>query len=286
MDVNNLIAVDVGGSKIRVGSVNNIYTPQYIEATKKNSVLLQLKELINRVIISQQMIEPLVIVGFPGYISKFGYLHQSYNLQLKDINIKKNLEESIPAHFIVINDSKLQGLSYLNQYNTSFYCVFGTGVGGVLISNGSIITGYNGLAGELGHMYLQGCKLKCICGRTGCLEASLSGRALISRFGNNWWLRQSDEISAYFVKYGRKLGILTDSICQLLNPEVFIYNGKIFQYNIFRDSIVATYHKFSANFSKLLFVYDNWPLVIQGSINIANAYYSQQLESIFNLIEQ
>lgn len=54
----------------------------------------------------------------------------------------------------------------------------GTGVGGGLILDGRLYRGASGGAGEVGHMIVDAGGVICACGRTGCLEAVASGRAL------------------------------------------------------------------------------------------------------------
>lgn len=53
----------------------------------------------------------------------------------------------------------------------------GTGVGGGLIVNGTLIRGRRGGAGEIGHMTLVEAGRSCYCGKQGCSEQYLSGPA-------------------------------------------------------------------------------------------------------------
>ena len=55
----------------------------------------------------------------------------------------------------------------------------GTGVGGGIVADGKIYTGFNGLAAELGHFVIQKDGVPCGCGRRGCFEAYASATALI-----------------------------------------------------------------------------------------------------------
>jgi len=50
----------------------------------------------------------------------------------------------------------------------------GTGVGGGIVLGGAVYHGYNGMAGEFGHLPMSAARLKCGCGRTGCLETTAS----------------------------------------------------------------------------------------------------------------
>lgn len=53
-----------------------------------------------------------------------------------------------------------------------------TGIGGGIISDGRILHGRRGLAGEIGHMTITDRSERCFCGAVGCFEAVASGSAL------------------------------------------------------------------------------------------------------------
>ena len=55
----------------------------------------------------------------------------------------------------------------------------GTGVGGGVVLDGKLLTGYSGAASELGHMVIVADGEPCACGRRGCFEAYASATALI-----------------------------------------------------------------------------------------------------------
>jgi glucokinase len=55
----------------------------------------------------------------------------------------------------------------------------GTGIGGGLITGGTLFRGAFGVAGEFGHVRVVPGGLPCGCGRRGCFEQYCSGRALI-----------------------------------------------------------------------------------------------------------
>lgn len=55
----------------------------------------------------------------------------------------------------------------------------GTGVGGGVVLDGKMLTGFTGAASELGHMVIHAGGEPCTCGRRGCFEAYASATALI-----------------------------------------------------------------------------------------------------------
>ena len=58
----------------------------------------------------------------------------------------------------------------------------GTGIGCGIIANGQIYRGYDGTAGEVGHIRdRRRAKVMCSCGSKNCLEVVASGGALVKR---------------------------------------------------------------------------------------------------------
>lgn len=57
----------------------------------------------------------------------------------------------------------------------------GTGVGGGLILNGSLVRGAGGYAGEIGHITVEMDGRRCFCGSRGCVKAYASGPDLVAQ---------------------------------------------------------------------------------------------------------
>ena len=55
----------------------------------------------------------------------------------------------------------------------------GTGLGSGIVSNGQLIYGHDGFAGELGHVIIEANGRNCGCGRKGCLETYVSASGLV-----------------------------------------------------------------------------------------------------------
>ena len=63
------------------------------------------------------------------------------------------------------------------------YLTVSTGIGGGIITDGKLVEGASGMAGELGHMTIDWKGGRCNCGNIGCLEYLASGTA-IARYAN------------------------------------------------------------------------------------------------------
>ncbi|MDB2390337.1 ROK family transcriptional regulator [Alphaproteobacteria bacterium] len=59
------------------------------------------------------------------------------------------------------------------------------GLGGAIVSDGHLMTGFNNLAGDFGHMAVQRDGNLCSCGQRGCLNTIASGWAVMNRLGIN-----------------------------------------------------------------------------------------------------
>lgn len=129
----------------------------------------------------------------------------------------------------------------------------GTGIGGGIIVNGRIYTGFNGLAAELGHFVIRKDGVPCSCGQRGCFETYASATALIRMTkeeldrcfvsGEGTLMAESRKLNACvaFDAYRagdvaakrvieQYIGYLASGIASLINifqPEVFIIGGGV-----------------------------------------------------------
>lgn len=133
----------------------------------------------------------------------------------------------------------------------------GTGVGGGVLAEGKLLTGYADGAGEIGHMTLELDGAPCPCGNTGCLEAycgsvgmvrrahdlaqgggaTAAWHAMAERYGERLTTRQCSELAdagdatalAFFEETGRRLGQAVASLVNVLAPERVIIGGGVAQ---------------------------------------------------------
>ncbi|HHV08805.1 MAG TPA: ROK family protein [Clostridiales bacterium] len=155
-------------------------------------------------------------------------------------------------------------------YRNYLWVTVSTGIGGALVCEGRLIRGYNGSAGEVGHMKVEfDHPLPCPCGQYGCLEAHGSGTAIkhyieeeirnnrifsdlfdslglskdaagcarLAKDGNGTAIEIYRKAAVYI---GRGLGYAVN----LLNPEVVIIGGGVgSSLDILKDGILGTIHK-------------------------------------------
>src|SRR5699024_5943567 len=89
------------------------------------------------------------------------------------------------------------------MYDDIVCLTLGTGVGGGVISEGKLIHGEWGGAGELGHMTINMDGPDCNCGSKGCLEAYASGSGLARMMMDKMTRLNSGDIPEHLAFYSR-----------------------------------------------------------------------------------
>jgi glucokinase len=123
-------------------------------------------------------------IGSPGSVdSESGKVMFAGNLGWKDVSLKKELESHLGLPVFLNNDCNVctlgvQEVELENKPRNMIGIFLGTGIGGGLILEGKLFTGFNRTAGEVGHMMLEVNGPKCTCGNRGCWEALASRSAL------------------------------------------------------------------------------------------------------------
>ncbi len=166
-------------------------------------------------------------------------------------------ELGIPV--VVTNDAKAAAMGEMKYgvavgMNNFVELTLGTGVGSGIVANGQLIYGFDGFAGELGHMIVEPDGRPCGCGRKGCLETYCSATgvvrtaiAMLEESSEATSVRDiaTDKLTSYevykaamagdtmaqevFKQTGRRIGIACANIATFLSPEAFIFFGGLAQ---------------------------------------------------------
>ncbi|WP_344616563.1 ROK family transcriptional regulator [Dactylosporangium salmoneum] len=99
------------------------------------------------------------------------------------------------------------------EVRSLIYVSAGDGVGGGLVINGQIFSGTHGISGEIGHVRVPGCRLRCRCGRTGCLDALVSAAST----GNARSMRTA----------GEAIGMVLAQIASFVDPDLVVLGGSL-----------------------------------------------------------
>ena len=191
----HLIGVDLGGTKILAGVFNRelkclgrakISTkPQRGSEEVIERIARCVKDAVDECDMDFKQIKAIG-VGAPGAVDpESGRVIFAPNLAWEDVPLKKLLEKELELPVFVENDCHVCTLGIhdveLSRKPRHMIGIFlGTGIGGGLIFDGKLYSGFNQTGGEVGHMVLEVTGPKCSCGNRGCFEA-LASRASIFR---------------------------------------------------------------------------------------------------------
>ena len=175
------IGIDLGGSHIAIGVVNNNgIIVEKIEKRIMSKEKENIKKVINEYVIDNVNIlkEKYDItnigIAIPGTI-KEGIIVKSVNLGIENYPIVEELKNSIQLPIQIQNDAKCAGIAEnrygsLKSYQRSIFLTLGTGIGGAVIINHQLLNTGNLPGCEFGHMIIQKEGIPCKCGKKGCWE--------------------------------------------------------------------------------------------------------------------
>ncbi|MBO5048576.1 MAG: ROK family protein [Clostridia bacterium] len=191
------IGVDLGGTNIAVGIVNENY-----EIVKKGSVptlaqrgpepiVHDMAELCKKLLAECEIAMDEVTgagIACPGTVNPAtGIVEYANNIKFSDFPLVAlfSKEMDMPAENVKIgNDANLAALGEAvacaaKGASSSVMITLGTGVGGGVILDGKMLMGCAFGGAELGHTVIELNGRQCSCGRKGCFEAYCSATALV-----------------------------------------------------------------------------------------------------------
>ncbi|MFP6585056.1 MAG: ROK family glucokinase [Candidatus Hydrogenedentota bacterium] len=263
-----VLGIDLGGTGIKTALVSEskeIFGQEMrpTEADKGLDVVIDNMVASVEAVIQSSGVnrEDLVAVGVgaPGPLNwQTGVVYSPPNLPgWKDVPLAELISERLGMPCFLENDANAAcyGEFWMGAgqgVETMCLLTLGTGVGGGIVTFGSLLRGQDGTAGEIGHIKVQRDGRSCGCGSKGCLEsyASVSGMVRTAREGLDGGadsvLREScnsdlDTLSGKMIseaaangdafaqsvihETGIWLGIGIGSLINLFNPEKVVLCG-------------------------------------------------------------
>ena len=262
------IGIDLGGTNIKVGIVNENYEIISRGRVKTNlprpaeDIVESICEAVNISLdnakLSLDDIET-VGIGTPGAANRSrGVVLYSNNMGFDNTPLGKMLSDKLGKEIFVENDANAAAFGeYLagagKGYENVLVITLGTGVGGGVIIDGKIYTGFNFCGAELGHTVIEHNGRPCSCGRKGCFEAYSSATALITATkkameqhkDSKLWeiagsvdnvdgktafdgMRAGDETSKQIVReYIEYLGCGLTNMVNIFQPQVLLIGGGV-----------------------------------------------------------
>jgi len=254
------IAIDIGGTQMRAAVFpQEGYEPITVQRVPTQhpgaSPQERLVQLIETVCPPGKNISSIGVAA-PGPLNpNTGVIYTAPNIAaFRDFPIVDYLQEKFNIPVVLGNDANLAAVGEWQVgagqgHDHLIYLTISTGIGSGIISDGQLLQGENGVAGELGHVTVIPDGPICGCGHRGHLEAVASG-INIARWtkeelakGTESSLKNAKKITAKtiakaakkgdklacmaFDRAGNFIGLTLASFLHILNPSIVIFGGGV-----------------------------------------------------------
>lgn len=262
----NFLSIDIGGTSAKTGILDEsgrILSKASYSVCFDNYRTPILKTVLAETdrFLSEQALEPCDLSGIGisatgqidvhtgSVIGSAGHIENWVGSPLKQA-----FSEKYRLPVSVINDANSaaiaeQWVGAAKGYKNAIVITIGTGIGGGIIVNSSILEGRLGIAGELGHFSIDKNGIPCTCGNRGCYERYASTTALTQMVKEKYGvlngreifqkLREGDPVIEEIVDIwisGISDGLV--SLTHIFNPEIILLGGGVSaQKELFIDKV-------------------------------------------------
>lgn len=185
------IGIDIGGTKTHAVALDDSWSIIDQVRMPSGKGITQVLQTARATIVElrgrlDQPVES-VGIGIPGHVdSARGIVRRAVNLQVPKLHLAAGLQDLVDGPICIDNDVNAAALGAYstmpNPPDSLAYLNIGTGLAAGLILNGKLWRGFDGIAGEIGHIVVEPGGRSCACGQHGCLETVASGTAIINRW--------------------------------------------------------------------------------------------------------
>ncbi len=204
--VNNVLAVNIGGTHYRVGLFDEqgrrllVQEGDTDRAAGREWMLSQLATHCRDLLASTDAPVKACGVSFGGPVD---FTHQRvtsvHASGWRDFELGKWFEQTLGVPCQLDNDANAGALGEFHSGASRgakllVYITISTGIGSGLVHEGKLLRGRDCLAGELGHIPVSDSSERCSCGGRGCLETLSSGGAMQAR-ARDWAQRRPERVA-------------------------------------------------------------------------------------------
>jgi len=227
LNVGSAIGVDIGGTWIKAGLVDREGTIRFAVRVPtgarggREAIASATAAAIDQVLRSarQQGVEPgglgiasAGVIDVPGG-TVFAATDNLPGWTGFDLRAFAEKRFQLPTH--VENDAHAAVLADMHfgsaRHLQNFVAItIGTGIGGGVVVDRTLVRGQHGFAGSFGHSTIRPNGRPCTCGRTGCLEAYVSASALVREFRDQA-MAHGDEVALADADMALKVSRLADA---------------------------------------------------------------------------
>lgn len=187
--------VDVGGTTVKMGlysEKSNWIKKWEIPTRKENGGVHVLDDIAAAVYAAQQEFDidnartAGIGIGVPGPVLKKSIVNGCVNVGWDVVNVAEELGRRTGLPVYVENDANIAALGEQwkgagKDYQSVALLTLGTGVGGGIILDGKIVSGFQGGGGEVGHLpVVHDADHACNCGKSDCVELAGSATGVLS----------------------------------------------------------------------------------------------------------
>lgn len=181
-------------------------------------------------------------VGVAGIVDGKGTVLFAPNLEWDNVELRRLLQEALDIPVAIDNEANAGALGEL-QYGAGqaaadlVYLSVGSGIGAGIVIGGSLVKGYGGFSGEVGHTTIETNGKRCRCGNKGCWEQYASENAAlelarplgVTRFDELIALARggSPEAIRLFHEVGESLGVGIANVINTFNPELVLIGNQM-----------------------------------------------------------
>lgn len=276
-----VVAIDIGATRIKAGlhRDKNSLEPDIVEQTPDTTseLVTRLTSIISDLLATAEREErstEAISIGLPGIVDSSGKLVASLYTPFAEVILQAELSDYFDVPITVINDANAQAIGASNGDSIG-YIALGTGVGGAVVEQGTLITGSNGYAGEIGHIPVLESTIDCECGKKGCPDTMAAGAALNEKLGDGWWERElSSGEKSVLRTAGKAIGRAATVMASLHDPERVVVAGHLTTHDTFMLGVEDEWvHPWSDCCIKTF--QDTWRFACKGLTQIAQQNNSQ-----------
>lgn len=187
--MSNYLGVDIGGTNVAFGIVDDNGEIKYensLETANFATAEAMAAKIAEKVKSNFKEALTAVGVGAPSVNTESEVIEMAPNLNWGEIVPIKEIfaqQFKIPVH--VVNDANAYAIGVKvfgegKPLDNFAVITLGTGVGLGTFINGQLVSGSNGLAGEIGHFVVHQEGRECKCGNLGCLESYVGAAGIVT----------------------------------------------------------------------------------------------------------
>lgn len=240
------LGIDIGGTNLRMGLINEggkvtAYEKRSSAEITGEGAVEKLGDAIEAYISQTGCVGSVaaICIGFPATVDKTRTtVLNAPNLKGFDgIPVGPLLSERLSTPVYIEKDVNLLLVSDLDALGCKAddvcACYIGTGIGNAIMIGGRLVTGANGVAGELGHTPFGDSTNLCGCGNYGCAEA-ISGGVFLTGLKDSMF--PDTDISELFVwhgnapvltEYTERLARVIAAEVNIIDPEILLLGGGV-----------------------------------------------------------